>query len=476
MTDHETEIRRLIALQKNAQLAAGPPSADERIARMQTMIAQLAKYADEICAAANADFGARSDVLTMMAEIIAPLHAYQDSAARVRDWMKPEKRTPHAPPEQAPEAWIDYQPVGVVGIMSPWNSPINLAISPLFGVLAAGNRAIIKPSELTPRSAALLKKMVEEVFDESVVAVIAGDAALGRIFCRMPFDHLIFTGGAEIGRHIMRGAAENLTPVTLELGGKSPVIISKSADFEAAVEKIMFGKSMNSGQICVSPDYVLAPSETATRFLGRAREIVSGYYPTILDNPDYTAIINDRHYARLLGYLEDAREKGARVVEINPANEDFSRQPHRKIPPTFVFDVTDDMKIAQEEIFGPILLVYEYDAIDEAIAHVNARPRPLALYYFGADEAERDRVLSRTVSGGVTINDVMRHFHQHDLPFGGAGPSGIGRYHGFEGFKQFSNARAVFAMNEAPIARGPMQPPYAGAAQEALRKQIKSAG
>ncbi|MFQ5562871.1 MAG: coniferyl aldehyde dehydrogenase [Parvularculaceae bacterium] len=476
MTDHETEIRRLIALQTEAQRAEGPPSADERIARMQTMIAQFAKHADNICAAVNEDFGARSDVLSMMTEIMAPLHAYQDSAAHVREWMQPEKRTPHAPSEQEPEAWIDYQPVGVVGIMSPWNTPINLAVSPLFGVFAAGNRAVIKPSELTPRSSALLKAMVEDAFDESVLAVVTGDAEVGKTFCRMPFDHLVFTGGTEIGRHIMRGAAENLTPVTLELGGKSPVIISKSADFDTAVEKIMFGKSMNSGQVCVAPDYVLTPAGTTERFVDRAREIVSGYYPTIRDNPDYTAIVNDRHYARLKGYLDDAREKGARIVEVNPADEDFSQQPHRKIPPTFVLDVADDMAIAREEIFGPLLIVQEYGEIGEAIAHVNARPRPLALYYFGADEADRDQVLSRTVSGGVTVNDVMRHFHQHDLPFGGAGPSGIGRYHGIDGFREFSNARAVFAVNEAPIVRGPMQPPFPDAAREALRKQIKSAG
>lgn len=474
MKKQEIELRCLIALQKEAQLAEGPPSAEERIARMRKVISQLVKYQVEICQVVNADFGARSDVLSLMTEVMAPINAYQDSAAHVHEWMAPEERKSNAPPDQEARAWIEYQPVGVVGIMSPWNTPINLALSPLFGVLAAGNRAIIKPSEHTPRSSDLLKQMIEEAFDQSVVAIVTGDDEVGETFCRMPFDHLLFTGGTATGREVMRGAAEHLTPVTLELGGKSPVIISKSAKFDVAVEKIISGKLVNAGQICVAPDTVLTPKGSAARFVEEAREIIARQYPTILDNPDYTAIINDSHYQRLADYLDDAQSKGAEVIEINPSQENFSAQTHRKFPPTLVLNVSEDMKIAQEEIMGPILIIHEYEDIEAAITYVNAKPRPLALYYFGVDSPEREFVLSRTVSGGVTINDVMRHFHQHDLPFGGVGASGMGRYHGFEGFKQFSHARAVFAINEAPIERGPMQPPFSDAVREALRKQIKS--
>jgi coniferyl-aldehyde dehydrogenase len=297
---------------------------------------------------------------------------------------------------------------------------------------------------------------------------------VGQAFAGLAFDHLIFTGATSIARHVMRAAAENLVPLTLELGGKRPVIIGKSADLATAAARVMNGKTLNAGQICLAPDYVLTPRDKLDGFVAEAQKSVSKMFPTIKDNPDYTAIVAQRHYDRIMGYVEDARAKGARIVELKPEGEDLSQQEHRKIAPTLIIDPTDDMKVMQEEIFGPVLPVKTYGVLDEAIDYINRHDRPLGLYYFGTDEAERDKVLSHTTSGGVTVNDVIFHVAQEDLPFGGVGPAGMGSYHGVDGFREFSHRKAIFTQIKKDI--GPLQmmrPPYGAGIRKYLDAQMK---
>jgi coniferyl-aldehyde dehydrogenase len=391
--------------------------------------------------------------------------------------MRPEKRkpTPAILGLFGAKAEVRFQPKGVVGVISPWNFPVNLTFAPLAGILAAGNRAMIKPSEFTPATSELMQTMFAGAFSEEEIAVVTGGPEVGEAFSRLAFDHLIFTGATSVARHVMRAAAENLVPVTLELGGKSPVILGKSADLKVAAARVMNGKTLNAGQICLAPDYVLAPKDQVEGFVNAARASVSTMFPTIKDNPDYTSIIAQRHYDRITGYIDDARAKGARVIELKPEGEDLSQQPHRKIAPTLILDPTDDMKVMQEEIFGPVLPVKSYETLDEALAYVNGRDRPLGLYYFGDDPAEREEVLSRTTAGGVTVNDVVMHVAQEDLPFGGVGPSGMGSYHGVDGFREFSHRKAIFSQMKNDI--GPLKmlrPPYGPGIRKMLDGQIKA--
>jgi len=353
-------------------------------------------------------------------------------------------------------AWVDYQPKGVVGLISPWNFPFNLTFAPLAGILAAGNRAMIKPSEFTPRSSALMQRMIAGAFDETELTVITGGSEVGERFSALPFDHLIFTGATSVARHVMRAAAEHLVPVTLELGGKSPSIIGRDADLDLAARRLMFGKTLNAGQVCVAPDYALVPGVRADAFVDALQRAVAAMFPSLRGNPDYTSIVNERHHARLLGYLQDAKAKGATLRVLGQAEETFD---DRRIAPTVVLGVDDTMDVMREEIFGPILPVVPYDGIDAAIAHINARARPLSLYYFGNDRAEQERVLARTVVGGVTINDTILHLTMDDLPFGGIGPSGMGAYHGFDGFRTFSHARPVYRQARFDIS-AMLRPPY----------------
>jgi coniferyl-aldehyde dehydrogenase len=351
---------------------------------------------------------------------------------------------------------------------------VNLTFAPLAGVLAAGNRAMIKPSETTPATSELLGQMIASAFDESEIAVVTGGPEVGQAFSSLPFDHLVFTGATSIGRHVMRAAAENLVPVTLELGGKSPVVIGRSADMSVAAARIMNGKTLNAGQICLAPDYVLAPADRLPDFVAAAKTSVRQMFPSIRESPDYTAIVTDRHYARLMDYLDDARAKGAEIVEINPGAEDLRQQPHRRIAPTLILNPTDDMKVMQEEIFGPLLPVKGYRDVQEAVDYINAHDRPLGLYYFGSDAAERDRVLDGTTSGGVTVNDVVMHVAQEELPFGGIGPAGMGAYHGHDGFREFSHRKSIYHQIkwDLPPLRM-LRPPYGAGLAKYLGMQIK---
>ncbi|MEQ8514015.1 MAG: coniferyl aldehyde dehydrogenase, partial [Chromatocurvus sp.] len=370
---------------------------------------------------------------------------------------------------------VEYQPLGVVGVISPWNFPVNLTFGPLAGILAAGNRAMIKPSEFTPATSELMAEMVAAAWAPEEVAVAVGGPDVGQAFSGLPFDHLLFTGATGVARHIMAAAAKHLVPVTLELGGKSPVILSRSADIDSAVERIMLGKTLNAGQICLAPDYLLVPEEKLADVVAAAQAAVTRMYPRMLDNPDYTAIVNDRHYQRLSGYLAELAERGIDTVALNPAGEDFSNQQEsRKMPPTLIPQPPLDCAVMQEELFGPLLPILTYSDFDETIRHINSQPRPLAAYYFGSDNDEERAVLERTTSGGVCINDVIMHVMQEDLPFGGVGPSGMGAYHGEDGFRRFSHAKSIYRQTKLNIGRiGGMLPPYGAATEKTIRMQVK---
>ncbi|UTP40855.1 coniferyl aldehyde dehydrogenase [Phenylobacterium sp. LH3H17] len=469
-------MNALLARQKAAHLRDGAPTAAQRIASLDRCIKLLIDNRAAIEDALNTDFGSRSREATAFTDIagsIGPLKHARDHLAK---WMRPEKRkpTPAILGLFGAKAEVRYQPKGVVGVISPWNFPVNLTFAPLAGILAAGNRAMIKPSEFTPATSDLMKTMFASAFSEEEIAVVVGGPEVGQAFAGLAFDHMIFTGATNIARHVMRAAAENLVPLTLELGGKSPVILGKSADIATASTRIMNGKTLNAGQICLAPDYVLTPRDSLEPFIAGAQAAVARMFPTIRDNPDYTAIVAQRHYDRIMGYVKDARAKGARIVELKPEGEDLSQQEHRKIAPTLIIDPTDDMTVMQEEIFGPLLPVKTYAGIDEAIAYVNKGERPLGLYYFGSDDAEREKVLAATTAGGVTVNDVIFHVAQENLPFGGVGPSGMGSYHGQDGFKEFSHKKAIYTQikMDAPLAQ--MRPPFGPAIRKYLDGQMKA--
>ncbi|MDE2356473.1 MAG: coniferyl aldehyde dehydrogenase, partial [Alphaproteobacteria bacterium] len=441
------DMNAILASQKAAHLRDGAPSAAQRADWIDRCIGLLVDHRTEIVEALNADFGARSREASAFTDVASSITTLKHAKAHLRAWMKPERRkpTPAILGLFGARAEIRFQPKGVVGVISPWNFPVNLTFTPLAGILAAGNRAMIKPSEYTPATSELMARMFAKAFKPEEIAVVVGGPDVGAAFAGLAFDHLIFTGATSVARHVMKAAAENLVPLTLELGGKSPVFIGRSADMGVAAARIMNGKTLNAGQICLAPDYVLAPREKIGEFVEAARGAVAQMFPTIRDNPDYTAVISDRHYARITGYIDEARAAGAQVIELKPEGEDLTQQEHRKIAPTLILDPSDDLKVMQEEIFGPVLPVKSYGAIEEAIAYVNAHDRPLGLYVFGQDAAEREKVLGETTSGGVTVNDVIMHVAQEEIPFGGVGPSGMGAYHGHDGFLEFSHKKAVFS-------------------------------
>ncbi|MCY1495284.1 Coniferyl aldehyde dehydrogenase [compost metagenome] len=446
------QIRAILDKQRAAFLAVEPFTAEQRMELIDRAIGLLVDHEQDIVDAVAADFGHRSKDFSRVTEVLSPLATLKQTKAQLAEWMQPEPR--HT---DRGEAWVQYQPLGVIGIVSPWNFPVNLAFGGLAGALAAGNRVMLKPSEFTPRTSELMARLIRSVYAEEEVAVITGGAEVGQAFCSQPFDHLLFTGATSVGKHVLRAAADNLVPVTLELGGKSPTIISRSADFKAAVTKIIAGKAHNAGQICLAPDYVFVPEEMAEEFVATAKAVLAGYFPSLKDNPDYTSVINARHFQRLQGYLAEAREAGVELIELNPAGEDFAGQAHHKIAPTLLRNPGDELKVMQDEIFGPLLPFKTYRDIREVVAYINAHPRPLGLYYFGSDADEQAFVLNRTTSGGVTLNDVIKHVGVESLPFGGVGPSGMGAYHGRDGFKTFSHAKAVFRPAEGPDL---MRPPF----------------
>ncbi|WP_202369084.1 coniferyl aldehyde dehydrogenase [Pseudomonas sp. MWU318] len=456
------ELDRLFAAQRAAYAANPMPPADQRQQWLKALRELLSQERQALVNAISADFSHRSADETLLAELMPSLHGIHYASRHLKGWMKSSRRKVGMAFQPA-SAKVVYQPLGVVGIIVPWNYPLYLAIGPLVGALAAGNRVMLKLSESTPATGQLLKTLLGRIFPEDLVCVVLGEADIGVAFSRLRFDHLLFTGATSIGKHVMRAAAENLTPVTLELGGKSPAIVSRDVPLKDAAERIAFGKTLNAGQTCVAPDYVLVPQDRVGAFVEAYRQVVNNFYPTLADNPDYTAIINERQLARLNGYVSDATSKGALLIPL------FEQGQGRRMPHSLLLNVTDEMTVMQDEIFGPLLPIVPYQDLDQAFAYINQRPRPLALYYFGYDKREQNRVLHETHSGGVCLNDTLLHVAQDDMPFGGIGPSGMGHYHGHEGFLTFSKAKGVLIKQRFNAAKL-IYPPYGKSIQKLIHK------
>ena len=473
--DKRAELETILRRQREAFTACRPETLAIRKDRIKRAIALVKEHGEDFAKAMSADFGNRSMQQSMLTDIAATVGAGKDALKHMDNWAKTQKRKVQFPLGLlGAKAELRYEPKGVVGVLSPWNFPLQLAFGPLMQILAAGNRAMIKPSEFTERTSLLMAELTEEYFTPDEVAVITGGPEVAAAFSSLPFDHLVFTGSTPTGRRVMEAASKNLVPVTLELGGKSPVIMGRDTDFAKAGERIALGKMMNAGQICLAPDYMYVPEESQDEAVAGVAAGAEAMYPTVLENDDYASIVSDRHFERLQGLVEDARDKGAEVIEVNPANEDFGNTNARKMPLTILKNVTDEMEAMQEEIFGPVLPVKTYKAVDQAIDYVNGNDRPLGLYYFGDDRDEQERVLTRTISGGATTNDVIFHISMEDLPFGGVGPSGMGSYHAVEGFREFSHARSVYHQPKIDIAKlGGFKPPYGKAIEKAVATMMK---
>ncbi|WP_371879594.1 coniferyl aldehyde dehydrogenase [Nannocystis punicea] len=464
-------MRDVLRRQREAFTAELPVGAAIRKDRLRRAIDLVVGNKDRLTQALSADFGHRSVTQSMVTDIVSSVKSLKHALANVDRWMRPEKRKLDFPLGLlGARAHVEHQPKGVVGVISPWNFPVYLTFCPLAQIFAAGNRAMVKPSEHTPRTSETMRELAAQFFPEHELSFILGGPAVGKAFAGLAFDHLIFTGGTGIARHVLHAAADNLVPTTLELGGKSPVIVGESADVTRTTERVVVGKMLNAGQICLAPDYMLVPKAKEAAIVAALQQAVARMYPTLLGNDDYTSVVDGRHRERLQGLLDDAKAKGAEVIAVNPSNEDFASASGNKMPLHLVRNTTPEMRVVREEIFGPILPILTYDRTEEAIAYVNAGERPLALYYFGEDTDEERRVVQRTVSGGVTVNDVIFHAMPEDLPFGGIGPSGMGNYHGFDGFRTFSHPKAVYRQPKIDLAAlAGLKPPYG----EKTRKTIK---
>jgi coniferyl-aldehyde dehydrogenase len=447
----------LDSLQRMRAAHGGAPSPDwaDRAKRLRSLETLLRGHRVEIAAAINADFGCRPREETDLLEIFPSLSAIRHALGKGRRWMKPRRKLADLlflPGHN--QLWP--QPLGVIGIIVPWNYPLYLAIGPLVDALVAGNRAMVKMSEFTPHFSALFAELIGKYFAADEITVVNGDAEVAQAFSALPFDHLLFTGSTAVGHHVMRAASANLTPVTLELGGKSPAIIGPGARFKHAVERIVFGKLVNAGQTCIAPDYVLLPRARMADFIHAAQREVARMYPQLAQNAQYASIVSDRQYQRLVALRDAALADGAQAHALGDAADDPSR---RLLPPQLLSDVNDSMGVMREEIFGPLLPLVPYDTLDQAIAYVAAHAHPLALYLFEEDRALINHVLERTLAGGVSVNDTLYHIAQHGLPFGGVGASGMGGYHGEAGFRTFSHMKPVFRQARFNGV-GLLNPPY----------------
>ena len=455
LQDHaalSSELQALFETQRQAYAAHPMPPIAQRRQWLKSLRRLLSDEREVLIDAISQDFSHRSPDETLLAELMPSLHSIDYTLKHLARWMKPSPRKVGMTFQPA-SAKVVYQSLGVVGIIVPWNYPLYLAMGPLIGALAAGNRVMLKLSESTPATGRLLQDLLGRIFPEEIVAVVLGEAEVAVAFSHLAFDHLLFTGSTHIGKQVMRAAAENLTPVTLELGGKSPSIVSADVPLKEAAQRIAWGKTLNAGQTCIAPDYVLVPQDRVEAFVDAYRQAVLGFYPTLADNPDYSAIINERQLARLKHLEEDATRQGAQLIRL------YENGQGRRMPHSLLLQVNDGMQVMQEEIFGPLLPVVPYTDLEQALAYINQRPRPLALYYFGHNKAEQQKVIENTHSGGVCINDTLQHVAIEDMPFGGIGPSGMGHYHGHEGFLTFSHAKSVLTkprLNSSSL----IYPPY----------------
>lgn len=440
-----------------SQRAEGLPSAELRIERLNKLIRMVVENSQALAEAIGEDFGSRSQHQSLLVDIGVTVSAIKHNRDNLVSWMESETISEPLP---GVKCTIEYQPLGVVGVISPWNFPVVLGLSPVAAVLAAGNRAMLKPSELTPVTSGLLASLVKQYFYESEFTVICGDAKVGAAFSSLPFDHIMFTGSTAIGKHIAKAAAENLVPVTLELGGKSPVVISKTADLKVAAKRIMATKAFNAGQICLAPDYIIVGQAQVDELVEELAASTSEMYPSLLDNADYTSLISKAAYSRQAALVEDALSKGATVFPINPADEIFDGKADNKYPPTLILNVGDNMQVMQEEIFGPLLPILVVDDFSAVIDVVNQKERPLALYYFGQDASEVAALTCRTTSGAIVVNDVMTHAFSEEIPFGGVGASGYGQFHGIYGFRRFSHSKPVVIQSEGGESNLALRAPF----------------
>ena len=447
VTDLTTpDLSALLERQRDRFRAEGEVTYATRIDRLKRLKALIVENKTEFAATTKREFnGARSYEFSLFSEFASKVEAIDYSMKHLKNWMKPERRKTNKPMNLlGGKSQVRYFPKGVVGIISPWNLPFGLTVAPLTSALAAGNRAMLKPSEFVPETAALFSEVVPRYFAEDEVAVVTGGAETSQQFAELPFDHLLFTGSTRVGRQVMQSAAKNLVPVTLELGGKSPVVIGRSAKLELAGTRLAFGKLLNGGQLCLSPDYVLVPGELEESLIARVRQEAQSMYPDITENEDYAGVFNERHFARLEGYIEDAVSKGAKLTIVG-AETTRASAGNRRMPLHVLQNVNEDMHVMHEEIFGPILPIMTYSEITEVPGKIEPRQNPLALYYFGNDRKEQEYLFCHVQSGGVCVNDITLHYVQEDLPFGGFGASGMGAYHGPEGFRTMSHARAIYS-------------------------------
>ncbi len=460
----QQKVQALFEKLKKGYRAQPNPTAKEREDRLDRLDRMLVKHKDELVAAISDDFSGRSRHESLLADVVLTLDGIREARRHVREWMRrrPVDPSPYFLPSRA---YIEPMPKGVVAVISPWNYPVNLALSPTAAALAAGNRVLIKPSEFTPKTAAVLARIVAETFSAEEVAVVEGDGEVARALTHLPLDHILFTGSTQVGRMVARAAAENLVPVTLELGGKSPAIVHPEYDVHRAAERIALGKCFNAGQTCIAPDYALVPEGKEAAFSEAFRSTIQRRWPDLATSEQYTAMATPRGHDRMLSLLEDAKAKGGKVETVAPHGEP---KEGRKVAPTLVFGVTEEMRVMSEEIFGPLLPVKTYKSLDEALDYVRAHPRPLALYYFDHDEHRAERTLQGLVSGGACVNDTLVHFAQERLPFGGVGDSGMGAYHGEVGFQTFSHARSVLVSSPLSAARQVLSPPYGKLLDRAL--------
>ena len=445
------------------------PKLEVRLDRLQRLRAVITDNEARFEQAISADFGHRCAIETAIAESMMVLGEIKHAARHLKKWMAPQRIATALQFAPAKNRLIP-QPLGVVGIIAPWNYPLQLTLAPAVAALAAGNRVMIKPSELVPRFSALLAEVIGQKFDAGEMIVTGIEDEIAKAFASLPFDHLMFTGSTRIGRLVAEAAGRNLTPVTLELGGKSPAIIDRSADLDEAAERIAYGKLLNAGQTCIAPDYALVPETSVQDFADRLQRHMRRMFGADPANKDYTSIVSDRHYARLEALVADAAAKGAKIMQAAKP-DDPAWKTIRKFPPTVIVDVTPEMAVMKEEIFGPLLPVIGYRNAAEPIAYINRRDRPLALYWFGKDDAARDEVLARTVSGGVTVNDCLFHFAQVHQPMGGVGASGSGAYHGEWGFRTLTKLKPVF-YRSAFNRLADLYPPY-GAKIARLQKLMR---
>lgn len=447
-SEHVKEIETVTTIFKRQKMSYSPsnaPSYKTRMDRLSRIELLCKNHIKDITAALQKDFGTRHPDWTFIGDIFAPLDHVKKVKKHLKKWMKKEKTSSGILALIGQRTYIVNEPLGVVGIMSPFNAPITLAFDPAIEAIAAGNSVMIKMSESTPHTANLAKSLVSEYFTEEEMAVVVGEAEVSKTFAALPWDKFCFTGGSEVGKKILTAAADNLTPVILELGGKSPCVVLDDADISEAAQKIGRVRQFNAGQVCISGDYVLLPERHLEGFIEILIEEAKQAYPSIINNDEFTSIINENAYDRIVGYIDQAREAGSRIIQVNPMNEDVPDPDTRKIPLTLIVNPQDHLKVSQYEIFGPILSIYTYAKLEDAIAYINSKEKPLALYIFGKNRRDIDKVVNNTSSGGVTINDLLLHAGSETMGFGGVGYSGMGRYKGgFIGYKAFSNPKAVF--------------------------------